>query len=66
MSRRGLALLVIVLLALGVGFMAGYRARISQEEVVVHPRRMLPPVPDDLSRDVYLEQLAEIVEKAWG
>lgn len=43
-----LLLLLFVLAALCVGFTAGYRARISQEAVMVYPFPMHPPVPDDL------------------
>jgi hypothetical protein len=47
---RTLILLLFVLLALLVGFTAGYRARISQEVINVYPNgRFLPPVPPDLS-----------------
>lgn len=46
---RSLALLLIVLLALGAGALFGYRLRISQEVVIYHPDKMLPPIPDELA-----------------
>ena len=49
MKHPTLVLVLTVLAALAVGYLAGYRARISQEEVIVHPWRMLPPVPDDVA-----------------
>lgn len=36
MRHRSLMLLLIVLLALEVGFLAGYRARISEEPAPIH------------------------------
>jgi hypothetical protein len=44
-----LVLFLTVLAAFEVGAFVGYRARISEEEVIVHPMPMLPTVPGDLS-----------------
>jgi len=46
--HRTLLLALMVLAALSVGYLAGYRARVSEEVVKVYPRPMHPPVPDDL------------------
>ena len=45
---RMMLLIFTVLAALLIGYQAGYRARISQEEVFVYPRPMHPPIPEDL------------------
>ena len=49
MKHPTLILLLIVLLSLEIGYFAGYRARVSEETVIYHPNRFLPPVPSDLS-----------------
>ena len=48
MTRPGLRLLAMMLLALAVGFMTGYRAAASMAPS--HHRWMPPPVPGDLAR----------------
>jgi hypothetical protein len=49
MTHRTLVLVLTVAAALAVGTLLGYRLRVSQEEVFVYPRRMLPPVPPELA-----------------
>jgi len=49
MKHGTLILFLVVIAALSVGFMVGWRARISTEEVIFHPLKMLPPVPHDLA-----------------
>ncbi len=49
MTRRGVILLAFVIMSLVVGFMAGYRFRISQEEVFYPDPNFKLPVPERLS-----------------
>jgi hypothetical protein len=51
MTRKGVILLAFVVMSLIVGFMAGYRLRISEEQ---EPgRRYLPPVPERVAMVEY-------------
>lgn len=49
MKHRTFLLLLMVVIALEAGVYIGWRARVSTEEVIVHPLKMRPPVPDNLS-----------------
>ena len=62
MRHPTLALVLVMVAALSVGTLLGYRLRVSQEVVKVYPHRMRPPVPDDLSwRDVRLDTIEAVL-----
>jgi len=54
MTRRGY-LLAAVILALAVGYLAGYRAATAADG---DPRRFVPVPPDPAWRDCYLDDMA--------
>jgi hypothetical protein len=51
MTRRALVLLLFVIAAMAAGFIAGYRLRISEEEVFYSDPSFKLPVPDDLASE---------------
>jgi len=48
MRHRTLVLVLMVAAAMSVGYLAGYRGRVSEEVIKIYPLRMAPPIPGDL------------------